>query len=520
MIQQEQHKQIELYNYISIFTNALENTTDIIVVTDKSGIIRYVNRSFEQITGYSKSEAIGNKASLLKSGRHDNEFYESLWNTILRGEVFAGEFINKKKNGELYQEEFTIIPAKDEMGNITHFVKNGRDTTERRQIAEFLHQSSKMEAIGRLAGGVAHDINNTLTIVIGYTDLLLQHAGRDEVAREYLETIKKAVQTSTSMTSQLLAFSRKQVFQLKPIVLSELVNELKKMLERLVDESIQIDTLTGSQGTVEADRHQIEQVIMNLVVNARDAMPNGGKITIKTADLDILPTNAKWHVGTHPGSYVLLEISDLGNGMSDEVLSHIFEPFYTTKDNGKGTGLGLSTVYGIVKQLGGDIRVLSEPGWGTVFKIYLPRITSPSWELDQQPILETMVEGTETILVIEDNAMIRTLVKNYLSSIGYTVLLAADGVEGLRHVRSHQGVIHLALTDVVMPEMSGPEFVEQMKSLSPDTKVLYMSGYPEQEVYNKGVHLDQANFIQKPFLLENLARVIRVILESKKRAVE
>ncbi|MFS8084368.1 MAG: ATP-binding protein, partial [Acidobacteriota bacterium] len=386
---------------------------------------------------------------------------------------------------------------------------------EREQAkGEQLRQSQKMEAIGHLAGGVAHDFNNLLTAITGYSDLALRRVDLSEPLRKNIEHIRKAGLRAAALTSQLLAFSRKQVMQARIIDLNVIVTDMDNLLCRLIGEDIDLVTLLKPElGQVKADPGQIEQVILNLVVNARDAMPRGGKITIETNQIYIDKTYAGTHVAMNPGHYIKLSVSDTGVGMDAETQKLIFDPFFTTKEVGRGTGLGLSTVYGIVKQSGGNIWVYSEPNHGTTFKIYLPRVDRVS-KKDEPGEVALAPRGRETVLIVEDEEMVRNLAHEILIDHGYNVMLASNGVEGLRVSKAFDGSIDLMITDVVMPEMSGRELAENIALLRPETKVLYMSGYTDDAIVRHGVLEESKSFIQKPFLPDLLLRKMREVLDQ------
>jgi PAS domain S-box-containing protein len=392
------------------------------------------------------------------------------------------------------------------------------DITERKQLEDQLRQSQKMEAVGRLAGGIAHDFNNLLTAIIGYADLLLSRSGLEKKARNNIEEIRAAGDRAASLTRQLLAFSRKQMLQPRVLDLNAVVSNIQKMLHRLIGEDIELVTFAGSElGLVRADPGQIEQIILNLVVNARDAMPEGGKLTIETANVDLDETYAHSHSEVTPGAYVLLALSDTGAGMDSETCSHAFEPFFTTKELGRGTGLGLSTVYGIVKQSGGHVWVYSETGKGTTFKVYLPRVyeVAQTAEIDDSPAKS--LEGSETILLVEDDDGVRTLATTVLERFGYRVLAAATGVEALEVSRLYNRAIELLVTDVVMPEMGGKEMASRLRQTRPDMGVLYCSGYTENAIVHHGVIDDEVAFLQKPFSPDGLARKVRDVLDALPR---
>ena len=423
--------------------------------------------------------------------------------------------------GPLHGVEYSLsIDGKEVWfeGSISPMTKDsviwiGRDISSRKVLEEQLRQSQKMEAIGQLAGGIAHDFNNLLTAINGFSDLSLRRLEPEDPLRGNIEEVKKAGERAASLTRQLLAFSRKQVLQPKVFGLNSVISEVEKMLKRLIGEDIELRTvLDGDTGSVKADPGQIEQVIINLAVNARDAMPSGGRLTIETANVYIDEGYADMRIAVDPGQYVMLSISDTGVGMDEHVQSHIFEPFFTSKEAGKGTGLGLSTVYGIVKQSDGNVQVYSEVGRGTTFKVYLPRVDETAQVYKRAPEVEENLQGKEIILLAEDEDIVRKLARQVLEMFGYQVLEAPNGGAALLICERHKDPIHLLITDVVMPEMSGPELTDRLVRLRPDLKVLYMSGYTDNAVIHQGVLDEGTNFIQKPFTPAALARTVREVL--------
>ncbi|MGO8791168.1 MAG: PAS domain S-box protein [Terriglobia bacterium] len=491
---------------------AIEQSAEAVVVTDPTGKIEYVNPAFTRVSGYTRDEIMGKNPRILKSDKQDPEFYRQLWETILSGQAWQGELINQRKDGSLYTEHMNIAPVRDESGRVTHFIANKQDVTAHRTLEEHVRQSAKMEAIGRLAGGVAHDFNNLLTIMNGYCELLLEQLGADAQAANYLNEVKNAGVRAASLTRQLLAFSRRQVLAPQVLDLNAVVTNLEKMLRRLIGEDIKLRTaLDPLLWRVKADPGQIEQVIMNLAVNARDAMPAGGHLTLETTNVELDEAYARNHVAVKPGPHVMLAVSDTGVGMTPETKAHIFEPFFTTKEEGKGTGLGLATVYGIVKQSGGSIWVYSELGQGTVFKVYLPMVSEGLAEQTVDLNLDA-TSGTETIMVVEDQESVRSLIRVALESVGYKVLQTDDPESAVAICASHSGPIHLLLTDVVMPGLSGPLVAAKVTALRPDIKVVYMSGYTDDAVVHHGVLGHDVPFIQKPFSPAALRRRIREVL--------
>jgi len=389
------------------------------------------------------------------------------------------------------------------------------DVTERQRLERQFRQAQKMEAVGQLAGGVAHDFNNLLTVIGGYVDLLQENPRLDGPMRRDLTDIRSATDRAASLTRQLLAFSRRQMLQPVVLDLNEVIVDLRKMLERVIGEDVHLLTkLHPALGRVRADPGQIEQVLINLVVNARDAMPGGGKLTLETTNVELDEDYSRRHVAAEPGAYVMFSVSDDGSGMDEETRSRIFEPFFTTKERGKGTGLGLSTVFGIVKQTGGFIWVYSELGQGTTFKIYLPRVDEPASRVELSRAEKDALVGTETILLVEDEESLRTLAARILGQCGYRVLTATEAAEALVLSQRHEGPIHLMVTDVVMPQTSGPELAKRLGILRPEMKVLYMSGYAENGIVHHGVLQEDASFLQKPFDRKSLARKVRKVLDS------
>jgi PAS domain S-box-containing protein len=408
-------------------------------------------------------------------------------------------------------------PLRGSQGEIQGVICMALDVTDRKQLEEQFRQAQKMEAVGRLAGGIAHDFNNLLMVIQGYGDLLVERLHPSDPLRKNVEQIQTASQRATSLTRQLLAFSRKQMLAPKVLNIQAIMADMEAILRRLIGEDIVLDAISApSLGHVKADRSQIEQVVMNLAINARDAMPNGGRLTIEASNVEIGADVPHQPTVVAPGRYVMLAVTDNGCGMNEEVRAHIFEPFFTTKEKGKGTGLGLATVYGIVKQSGGYIWVYSEPGVGTTFKIYLPRIdeeeSSSSAGVDGT--LSRALRGSEVVLLVEDERGVRELTREYLEMSGYTVLEATNGEAALRQAQDHTGPIHALITDVVMPGLSGRELSEQITKIRPQIKVLYMSGYTDQSAFRNGILEKGAELLQKPFGMSTLASKLRDILAN------
>jgi hypothetical protein len=433
----------------------------------------------------------------------------------LRGEEVRNvEMMIVPQNGTARTVVASGRPIIDLNGRKLGAVVAMHDVTERKALEGQLRQSQKMEAIGRLAGGIAHDFNNLLNVITGYGELVLEKLPENDPLRGKVVQIRGAAFRAAGLTRQLLAFSRKQVIEPRVLDLGAVLAEMEKLLRRLIGEDIEMTTRRPEGlGPVRADPGQIEQIIMNLVVNARDALPQGGKLTLETANVDLDEAYARRHPGARPGRYVMLAVSDNGVGMDAETQTHIFEPFFTTKEQGKGTGLGLATVYGIVKQNEGYIEVESAPGRGASFRIYLRRVNAPA-----EPVRTTepavSPHGTETVLVVEDEAIVRTLIHDVLEAHGYTVLMAGDIDQAEEACRRHTGSIHLLMTDVILPKANGREVARRVKTLRPGLKVLYMSGYTDSAIVQHGVLETGVAFLQKPFALSALANKVREVLGS------
>jgi len=634
---------------LATLSSAVEQTADHVIITDTNGVIEYVNRAFEDLTGYSREEAVGKTPRILKSGQHGAAFYERLWKTILSGDVFRGVLINRTKDGRRYYEAKTITPIKDRTGRITHFVSTGkditelqktrralqrseekhsrllahideivylvvagedepfggrvefvsrqvervtgyppeafvrdpglwprlvhpddiaelelrtreilrskkvgtrqyrlrnrgtgtyrwmedrivpetdaqgnvihifgvaRDVTERKLLEAQLRHAQKMEAVGRLAGGLAHDFNNLLTGVIGYAEFLLEDMGPHDSRRHEIQQIARAGRLAAGLTRQLLAFSRGQMRQPVVFDLNAAIVDLAKFLPRLLGEDVEMKFAAASEPAyVKVDPIAIKQVIMNLAINARDAMPGGGTLTIETANVELDEAGAARHADVKPGSYVMLAVSDTGTGMDPETRARIFEPFFTTKEQDVGTGLGLSTAYGIIKQSGGHIDVDTAIGKGTTFRIYLPRSRRGPGAASPQEAVPEVRGGSETILVVEDEEVVRGLARRALERYGYRVLVAADGEQALRLARQHPGRIHLLLADVVMPRISGPELAARLADFRPGIRVLFMSGHAVLTGGQQEWLPTSAPLLGKPFTARALAGKVREVLD-------
>ncbi|MFL6210413.1 MAG: PAS domain S-box protein [Pyrinomonadaceae bacterium] len=499
------------------YRDLVENAHDIIYSHDLAGSYISVNKVVEQILGYTPEEALRLNLAQIVAPEYLEKARQMIASKLAGERVTAYDLELIAKDGRRIAVEVNTKLIYQE-GVAVGVQGIARDVTERKLLEEQLRQAQKMEAVGQLAGGVAHDFNNLLTAITGYSELTLMRLQAADPLRRNIEEVKKAGERAAALTRQLLAFSRKQVLQPKVIDLNAVVSELEKMLRRLIGEDIGLRTaLAPTLGSIKADPGQIEQIIMNLVVNARDAMPQGGKLTIETQNVYLDEDYAKTHIAVTPGPYVLLAVSDTGTGMDEKIRARIFEPFFTTKEVGKGTGLGLSTVYGIVKQSGGNIWVYSEVGLGTTFKVYLPRVDEGAEEYQRGAETEAALYGTETILLAEDEEMVRKLAREVLEMYGYQVLEAANGGAALLICERHTEPIHLLITDVIMPEMSGRKLAARLARLRPEMKVLYMSGYTDNAIVHQGVLDEGTNFIQKPFAPHALAQKVRAVLAEEAR---
>jgi PAS domain S-box-containing protein len=505
------------------FRSLIENVSDFIVVLQADGTVRYASPSFEREAGEGSPAEGQNMLDL--ATEEDRAEVEKLLAAVqakgMPGEVepapIESEFRLRKRGGGVRILEVSATNLLNHPA-VNGIVVNARDVTERRKLEEQLMRAQRIEAVGTLSGGVAHDFNNILTVILGHTEVLQQALQSSPAEYEHLKSIDEASRRASTLTRQLLAFSRKQVLQPKVFNLNSLIVDLDKMLRRLISEDIELRTVTDPQlGATRADPGQIEQVVMNLVLNARDAIKSGGKITIETANVILDEDFAQGHAGARPGPHVMLAVSDTGDGISPEILPHIFEPFFTTKEVGRGTGLGLSTVYGIVKQSGGNVLVYSQPGRGTTFKIYLPRMDEPVLSPTEPP-RPAIISGAETVLLVEDEPALRDLLEIALTGSGFTVLAAPSPADALTLSRRHTGPLHLLLTDVIMPGMDGPALAKQVQKERPDIKVLFMSGYATNFIMHDGAVDPGTNFLEKPFHPRTLLNKVREVLDSGSRS--
>jgi PAS domain S-box-containing protein len=507
---------------LRLLGSAVEQSTESIVITDAQidlpgPRIIFINPAYTKMTGYTAAEAIGKTPRILQGARTDKSVLSRLRKNLEDGEAFHGEAVNYRKDGTEYDQEWQIAPIRNAAGIITNFVGVQRDITARKKLEGQLVQSQKMETVGKLAGGIAHEFNSILTAIIGQSELLLEDLPAGSPLTKNATEIIKASNRAATLTRQLLAYGRRQFLQPENLDLNQLISGMGGMLQNLIGAGVDAQIVPALDlREVKADAGQIEQVIVNLVMNARDAMPNGGKLTLETANVTVHAESVGRYPELKPGAYAMLAISDTGTGMSDAVKARLFEPFFTTKDVGQGTGLGLSTCYGIVKQSGGHISVYSELGRGTTFKIYLPQVEPPPKIPVQRLDSPDLPRGTETILLVEDDPALRDMAAALLRRLGYAVLTAANGVEALSLKQQRDtGHVDLLLTDVVMPHMSGKELADRVRVLYPLTKILFTSAYTENAIIQQGVLDKGVALLQKPFTPSALAHKLREMLDGK-----
>ncbi|MHB8782691.1 MAG: GAF domain-containing hybrid sensor histidine kinase/response regulator [Desulfobacteria bacterium] len=503
------------YQVFRRYAMAVEQSTDMIIITDREGTIQYVNPAFERITGYTREEAVGKNPRILHSGKHDEAFYRRLWDTLVRGDVWNGHFINRRKDGSLYEEDATISPLRDSSGKIVNYVAAKRDVTNVVSLERQVRMAQKMESVGTLAGGIAHDFNNALTGIIGFGEMLKLRIANDPKALSDVDEVLRSAERASVLTRQLLTFARRQVFDLANLDMNEVVTGLVKLLRKVTREDIEIKTfLAEGLPTIRADQGQVEQVLVNLSLNARDAMPGGGQLVVETQEARLDEEYVKRYPYMKAGRYAVLAVSDTGVGMDEATRERIFDPFFTTKGPDKGTGLGLAVVYGIVKQHNGFVHVYSEPGKGTTFRIYFPAVDVPADS--KVSVVQGIIRGgSETILLAEDDESVRHLTEKILRSCGYTVLSARDGKEAVDIFRRHEKEIAMAVLDVVMPKMGGKQAYDEMIMTASGLKVLFLSGYSANAIHDSFVLHPEVPFIQKPFGPGALARKVREVLDRK-----
>jgi two-component system, cell cycle sensor histidine kinase and response regulator CckA len=493
---------------------AVEHAGEAIVVTDAAGSIEYVNPAFEQITGYGRDETVGRNPGFLNSDLHDRSSAGRMREALSHGEEWRGRFVNRRKDGTVYHEEATISPVKDAAGKIVNFVAVKHDITHEVTLENQLRHSQKMEAVGQLAGGIAHDFNNILTALMGYATILQMKMARDEPLKLHVDQVLESVHRGAALTRSLLAFSRKQILRPRPVDLNEIVGRVGKLLARLIGEDVELRMdLSPGKPIVNADSGQIEQVLLNLATNARDAMPNGGVLTFATGVLDLDGAFIRTHGYGKPGRYGFVAVSDTGMGMTGKILDKIFEPFFTTKEVGKGTGLGLSIAYGIVKQHEGYIWACSEAGKGATFRICLPAAEALAGGTHPAGNSEVPTGGTETVLLVEDDAAVRKIEKTVLERFGYTVIEAVDGQDAIEKFAGNRDKVKLLILDVIMPRMNGKEAYDEIRRMRPGIRAIFTSGYSADIIHEKGLISGGYDYLSKPLLPSELLKKVREVLD-------
>lgn len=492
---------------------AIEQTPEAIIITDAEGLIQYVNPAFEKITGYARCEVLGRTPRILKSDTHDTAFYEELWKAIKGGVVWTGRITSRRKDGDLIQEDAVISPFLNSSGELTGFIALKRNVTEEVRLEAQLRHTQKVEVIGQLAGGIAHEFNSILTAIIGYASLLRMKMNGDRFCSPYVEQILGAAEKAADLSRSLLDFGRKRTINPKPLQLNEIVARMEILLTRLLTEDIELKMeLSGEMLVIMADAGQMDQVLLNLVTNARDAMDKGGVLTVRTGKKKIDESVARKYEFGQPGTYALISVSDTGSGMDEGTKEKLFEPFFTTKRVGEGTGLGLSVVYGIVKQHNGHINVTSELGRGTTVDVYVPLMAERPDQLGQ--IESDLPRGTETVLLAEDNGDLRKLLCMILREHGYTAIEARDGSDAVEKALSCE--IDIIVTDVVMPKMNGWEAYRQIKKVKPQLPALFVSGYTDDIIDRKVIFDEKIDFLTKPITPAQLLTKVRSILDRER----
>jgi PAS domain S-box-containing protein len=499
----------------------VEQTTEAIAWTDTSGIVRYVNPAFERATGYAHDEAVGSHIDRLGGAAPEGPTFEDIRRDVTDGAVWSGRAINRRRDGSRFEADVVVSPIRDDRGRTRGHVHSLRDVSTEVLLQEQLRQAQKMEAVGRLAGGVAHDFNNLLTAISGYSELLLPQLPDDDPRRRQVSEIQRAASRAAELTRSLLVFSRRE--DIRPIVLQldTVVDGVTRMIRRLIGEDITLEASSVPDlGRVLADPTQIEQILVNLAVNARDAMPSGGTMTISLDNVDLREDDLAGHPAGEPGRYVRLCVSDTGVGMSTDTLAHIFEPFFTTKEGERGTGLGLATVYGIVQQSGGQIWAYSELDHGSVFKIFFPQVENAKGAAEPRPPRAGVESGSESVLVVEDEAAVRRIAVEILRRAGYVIVSARSASEALEICDQVSDPIHVLLTDIVMPDMNGIELAREWRARRPESRVIYMTGYPGEMLARYGDLDPDCQVLEKPFTPTALSRALRAALESPAAVAE
>jgi PAS domain S-box-containing protein len=498
---------------IAFLAQVLDTSPLSVIATNEYGKIFYVNPATKKLFGYKDTELLGKDPIILNANPDAENIRKSILKTVNQNKVWSGELLNIKKDGELFYIQDTIYKLNDEKGNFIAYVGFAVDITDRKHLEEQLLQAQKMEAVGQLAGGIAHDFNNILTAIIGYGNLLKTEMRTDDPLTTYVKRMLVSAQRAANLTRSLLAFSRTQIINPRPINLNVTIRSMEELLSRLIGESIDLSIIIKNEDlSVLADSSQMELILLNLATNAMDAMPDGGDLIIKTERVKADDHFIKSHGIEKPGSYALISFKDTGQGINEDIKERIFEPFFTTKEVGKGTGLGLSMVYGIVKQHDGYVDISSEPDKGTTFKIYFPLFPSKVEE-EEITVPSIAKTGKETILVAEDDVHVRELVKQLLEIFGYNVIVAKDGKDAIDTFIMHRDIIQLLLLDVIMPKKNGKEAYDEIKKLSPHMKVIFISGYSADIIHSKGIIDEGLDFLSKPILQEILLNKVREVLD-------
>ena len=494
---------------------AVDQAVEAIMITDVHGVIQYVNPGFERMTGHTREYALGKTPSILKSGRHPPSFYARMWRVLLDGGVWSGRMTNRRKDGLLCEVDVNVSPVRNKAGEIVSFLSVAQDVTNAVRLETELRQAQKMESLGRLAGGIAHDFNNLLTAILGFARIVHGQLGVESPMRKDMEEILRSGERATRLSRQLLAFGRKEVVHIQPMDLNQVVLGMQGMLRRTLGGHIELVLrLHENLGAIEADSGQIEQIILNLAINSRDAMPGGGVLKISTDLRAMTADDVAQRSHLREGEYVRMIVADNGAGMPDHVKEHAFEPFYTTKEKAGGSGLGLATVYGIVRQARGHIELRHREGGGTEVEILFPRSLSSVGQAQVPRPRPELKGGSETILVAEDEAVVRRLTVRLLQSLGYTVIEAANGEEAMEAFRRCGGRVDLLLTDVMMPKMGGPDLVRALRAIQPGLRALFMSGFAEDVVSQSGGSQGSISILLKPFTREAVDESVRHALDS------
>lgn len=498
----------------TLLATAIEQTSDIVIIAGTDRKIQYVNPAFEKVSGYTRNEVIGQNLRILKSAKHDKTFYRKVWDIIQKGDVWTGHLINKKKDGSFYEVDAAVTPIRNASGDIVNYVAVNRDVTQEVSIEEQLRQSQKLEELGALAGGVAHDFNNLLTGILGYVSILKSDAEYGDDVFQAADVIEKAAQRAAELTDQLLGFARRGKHRNIPVDMHKLIEDVVKLLSRTIEKNISVlQELKVDYPYVLGDPGQMEQVILNLAINARDAMPEGGKLIFATNVVELDELCCRTHPGTTPGRYLLVSITDTGCGIHKEVMERIFEPFFTTKEQGKGTGMGLAMVYGIVKNHGGSIQVYSESECGTTFKLYLP-LASDLATPEVKDFKDSPVSGTGRILVVDDEEIVRKTATELLSRLGYEVVTASDGQKAVDYYKKFGHEIDLVILDMVMPRLGGRDCFRALKTINPNVKAILSTGYSLDGTVHEILDQGMLAFVPKPYQLKQLAEIVVNVLKK------